>query len=164
MSMRLEAAIRGDLEKMVAADWRRGGRAARGGLRRAAKGLRKGLREDAKRAKLGRLGRVWRYRVYRGRRSPMDTAAIVYPKAGKRGRGALWAFEHGATIRAKGGRYLAIPTGYNKPRGHRKSKAGPLVSVEKMVAMKKWTYVRPAKGGIIFFDQDFGCLVFGVDS
>ena len=82
MSMRLEAAIRGDLEKMVAADWRRGGRAARGGLRRAAKGLRKGLREDAKRAKLGRLGRVWRYRVYRGRRSPMDTAASASGPSG----------------------------------------------------------------------------------
>jgi hypothetical protein len=149
--MRLRASIEGDLEKVVAAEWRAAGRAIRAGLGEAGKGLRGGLRADARRAGLGRLGRVWRSRVFRGRRGPAGSMALVYPKAGRRAREALWAFEHGATIRARRGRYLAIPTGFNKPRGHRKSKGGPLVSVKEMVAMKKWTYVRPTKDGLVWF-------------
>lgn len=117
--MRLGAALQGDLRRIVAAEWRAGGKAIRGGLRDAAVGLRGDLRRDAENAGLDRLGKVWRHKVYGGRGGPWDAAAIVYPKGGERTRGAIYAYEHGATIRARKGRYLLIPTGFNLSGGRR---------------------------------------------
>lgn len=117
--MRLGAAITGDLRKVVAGQWREAGRAIRAGLREAANGLRDDLRRDAEGAGLGRLGRVWRARVYGGRRGPWESAALVYPKGGERTRGALAAFEDGAVVRATKARYLLIPTGFNRAGGRR---------------------------------------------
>lgn len=117
--MRIGAAIKGDLRKQVSKEWREAGRAIRKGLREAGKGLQADLRKDAEVAGLGKLARAWRVRVYGGKRGPWESAALVYPKGGERTRGALWAFEHGATIRATNSRYLLIPTGFNRKGGRR---------------------------------------------
>lgn len=120
--MRLQAAITGDLRKVVANQWRRGGAAIRAGLREAGKGLQADLRADASSAGLGRLSKVWRMRTYRGRQGPWESSVLVYPKGGERTRGALAALEHGATIRAKQKRFLAIPTNFNRRGGRRGGK------------------------------------------
>lgn len=117
--MRLAAAISGDLRKQVSKEWREAGKAIRSGLREAGKGLQADLKRDANAAGLGKLAKVWRVRVYGGRRGPWESSALVYPKGGERTRGALWAFEHGATIRAERGRYLLVPTNFNRKGGRR---------------------------------------------
>ncbi|MDJ0685396.1 MAG: DUF6441 family protein [Alphaproteobacteria bacterium] len=117
--MRLGAAVMGDLRKQVAAEWRAAGRAIRAGLRESGRGLQADLRKDGERAGLGKLARVWRVRVYGGRRGPWESSALIYPKGGERTRSALAAFEEGGVIRAKSGRYLAIPTLFNRKGGRR---------------------------------------------
>jgi hypothetical protein len=120
--MRLTAAIKGDLRKQVANEWRVAGRAIRKGLREAGKGLQADLKRDAKGAGLGKLGNVWKVRVYQGRGGPTDSFAFVYPKGGERTRGAIWALDTGTTVRAKNGRYLTIPTNFNRKGGKRGGK------------------------------------------
>jgi hypothetical protein len=115
----LAAALQGDLRKVMSSEWKTAGRAIRAGLREAGKGLQADLRRDAESAGLPHLGKVWRVRVYRGKRGPAESAALVYPKGGDRTRGALWAFENGATIRAEQGRYMLIPTQFNRKSGRR---------------------------------------------
>jgi len=113
----MSAAIKGDLRKFVADEWRQAGRAIRAGLREGGRGLRDGIVADARGAGLGKLAKVWRVRVYGGRRGPWESTAFIYPRGGERTRGALWAFEHGATIRSTGSRYLLIPTSFNRKGG-----------------------------------------------
>ena len=115
--MRLQAAISGDLRKIVEQELRSAQAAVVSGLREAGKGLRDELKAHTADADLGGLGRAWTVRVYRGR-SALSAAALIYPK-GRAAREALWAFEHGATIRPVNGRYLAIPTQFNRRRGRR---------------------------------------------
>ena len=120
--MRLSAAIKGDLRKQIADEWRTAGRAIRAGLREGGKGLQSDLKRDAQLAGLGKLSKVWRVRVFRGRSGPTDSFAFVYPKGGDRTRGAIWALDTGTTIRAKNARYLTIPTNFNRKGGKRGGK------------------------------------------
>ena len=145
--MRLRAAIRGDLKKQIADEWSKSGPPIRAAMKEAGQGLRDDLKADARAAGLQRLGKTWRARVYRGKRGPWSTTALIYPKGGDRTRGALWALEHGEIIRPTKGKYLAIPTDLNKPRGFRKKGGGPLVTPAEMIKQKAMTFTRPTKDG-----------------
>jgi hypothetical protein len=71
------------------------------------------LRQQVDAAGLGRgVARAWRLRLYRNRDG---NAALVYSKTPN----IVHAFEFGVTIRARSGRYLAIPTGFNRKGGRR---------------------------------------------
>lgn len=118
--MRLEAAIFGDLEKIVAEEMKKAETAVVAGLREAGEGLRDDLAVHTASADLGRLARTWRFRVFRGR-GALSAAALVFPR-GKSPRRALWAFEHGAVIRAVNRKFLAIPTQFNRQGGRRGGK------------------------------------------
>jgi hypothetical protein len=120
--VRLKAAITGDLREVVGKEMAAAGKAIRAGLREAGNGMKKDYNAEMRRAGLGKLARVWRVRVYRGKRGPMDAFGIVYPNGGERTREAIWAYEHGATIRAKNAKYLLIPTSFNRQRGRRGGK------------------------------------------
>ncbi len=139
--MRLEAALTGDLRKHIGKEWRKAGRAIRSGLREAANGIKADLRADAEAADLGRLAKVWRVRVYGGKRGPWESSALIFPKGGERTRGALWAFEHGATIRSTNARYLLVPTAFNRKGGRRGGKV--LYKADEL----KDTFVQRSKGG-----------------
>ncbi|MFO1156629.1 MAG: DUF6441 family protein [Rhodospirillales bacterium] len=102
--MRLEAAIRGDLKKVLAAELAAGERAVMTGVRQATDGLKGALRGQVTGAGLGqRLANTWRGNFYENQR--LDAAGFVFSKAPM----LMRVFATGAAIRAKHGRFLAIP-------------------------------------------------------
>jgi hypothetical protein len=85
-------------------------RAVTSGTRAAGRGLKTELRRQVASAGLGqRLANSWRDRHYPNQR--IDAASLIYTKAPQ----IIRAFDEGAVIRSKRGRFLAIPT-ENAPR------------------------------------------------
>jgi Family of unknown function (DUF6441) len=85
-------------------------RAVASGTREAGPALRTELRRQVASARLGqRLANSWRDKHYPNQR--LDAASLVYTKAPQ----IIRAFDEGALIRSKRGRFLAIPTA-NAPR------------------------------------------------
>ena len=94
----MQAELR-DIERAVAA-----------GTREAGHGLRTELRRQVASAGLGqRLANSWRDKHYPNQK--LDAASLVYTKAPQ----IIRAFDEGAVIRSRRGRFLAIPT-ENAPR------------------------------------------------
>ena len=85
-------------------------RAVTSGTRDAGRGLRTELRRQVTSAGLGqRLANSWRDKHYPNQK--LDAASLVYTKAPQ----IIRAFDEGAVIRSRRGRFLAIPT-ENAPR------------------------------------------------
>jgi hypothetical protein len=85
-------------------------RAVATGTREAARGLRTELRRQVASAGLGqRLANSWRDRHYPNQK--LDAASLVHTKAPQ----IIRAFDEGAVIRSRRGRFLAMPT-ENAPR------------------------------------------------
>jgi hypothetical protein len=85
-------------------------RAVATGTREAGRGLRTELRRQVTSAGLGqRLANSWRDQHYPNQK--LDAASLVYTKAPQ----IIRAFDEGAVIRSRRGRFLAIPT-ENAPR------------------------------------------------
>ena len=81
-----------------------------GGTREAGRGLKTELRRQVASAGLGqRLANSWRDKHYPNQK--LDAASLVYTKAPQ----IIRAFDEGAVIRSRRGRFLAIPT-ENAPR------------------------------------------------
>ncbi len=105
--MRLAAALRGDLRRIVADELRSAGRAVTAGVREATDGLKAELRAQVTGTGLGeRLARTWRGEVYPKGQMSISAAGFVWSKA----PGIVRIYEEGATIRSTKGFYLAIPT------------------------------------------------------
>lgn len=96
------ASLRGDLSRTLA-------EAVTGLMKDVTDGLKADLRAQTVAAGLGsRMGNTWRSRVYAGSDGvSLSPAGVVWTKA----PGPMRAFAEGATIRGKGGGWLAIPTG-----------------------------------------------------
>jgi hypothetical protein len=77
----------------------------------------------------------------------IDPAVVIYPQPGA--AKIVDAFDRGVTIRPiNGGRYLCIPTGYNKTLGRRMQSGGVKVTPRQMVSFGSgWTFTRPTKDG-----------------
>jgi Family of unknown function (DUF6441) len=85
-------------------------RAVATGTREAGRGLRTKLRRQVASAGLGqRLANTWRDKHYLNQK--LDAASLVYAKAPQ----IIRAFDEGAVVRSRRGRFLAIPT-ENAPR------------------------------------------------
>ena len=110
--MRVKAAIRGDLRRVMASELKSAERAVTRGVGQATDGLKAELRAQVATAGFGgRLARTWRGRVYPNK--GIDAAGMVWSKA----PGIVRAFAEGAVIRGRKGRYLAIPTPAAPRRG-----------------------------------------------
>jgi len=110
--MKLTATMVGSLKADMRAEMRRIERAVPDGVKIAGDGLKAGLRNQVVGAGLGaRLARTWRGRTYPNRGH--DAASLVWSKAPQ----IIRAFDQGATIKGKGGRWLAIPTPAAPKRG-----------------------------------------------
>ena len=108
--MKLAATIARSLQAGLQADLRDIERAVATGTRDVGRGLKAELRRQVASAGLGqRLANSWRDRHYPNRK--LDAASLVYTKAPQ----IIRAFDEGAVIRSKRGRFLAIPT-ENAPR------------------------------------------------
>jgi Family of unknown function (DUF6441) len=121
-------------------------RAASNGTRDAGRGLKTELRRQVASAGLGqRLAKSWRDKHYPNRK--LDAASLVYSKAPQ----IIRAFNEGAVIQSKRGRFLAIPT-ENAPRkgtdGKRispstfpKHRFGPLRFVPRQADRRSWSWL-----------------------
>jgi hypothetical protein len=108
--MKLVAALARSLQADMQAELRDIERAVASGTRDAGRSLRTELRRQVTSAGLGqRLANSWRDRHYPNQK--LDAASLVYTKAPQ----IIRAFDDGAVIRSRRGRFLAIPT-ENAPR------------------------------------------------
>jgi hypothetical protein len=108
--MKLAATIARSLRADMQSELRDIERAVASGTREAGRSLRTELRRQVTSAGLGqRLANSWRDRHYPNQK--LDAASLVYTKAPQ----IIRAFDEGALIRSKRGRFLAIPT-ENAPR------------------------------------------------
>ena len=153
MSWAFSVAIRGDLKKWCAAN----AAAVEAGTRRAvtqgAASLRTAVRRQVRSAGFkGRGATLAKSVRSRADRTASVPTAIVYSRAVVRGQGRagpvdlLLAHDRGETIRSRGGKWLAIPTGQG-PVGRR---AGQYQSLSKMLADPRErgrVAVVPARGG-----------------
>ena len=104
------AAITRSLQADMQAELRDLERATAVGTKEAGRGLKTELRRQVASAGLGqRLANSWRDKHYPNQK--LDAASLVYTKAPQ----IIRAFDEGAVIRSKRGRFLAIPT-ENAPR------------------------------------------------
>lgn len=97
-------------------------RATTGGIAEAAASLKSELRDQVKAAGLGeRLAKTWQDAVYpSGGKVSKNAAASIYSRAPH----IIAAYDNSVVIRAKGGRWLAIPTD-NVPPGSRNRRLTP---------------------------------------
>jgi hypothetical protein len=110
--MKLAATFARSLQAGMRAELRAIERAVASGTKGAGRGLKTGLRRQAASADLGqRLANSWRDKHYPNEK--LDAASLVYSKAPQ----IIRAFDEGALIRAKSGRFLAIPTENAPKRG-----------------------------------------------
>ena len=108
--MRLVATAARSLQTDMQAELRGIERAVTSGTRDAGRGLTTELRRQVASAGLGqRLANSWRDKHYPNQK--LDAASLVYTKAPQ----IIRAFDEGAVIRSRRGRWLAIPT-ENAPR------------------------------------------------
>jgi Family of unknown function (DUF6441) len=108
--MKLSALLARSLQADMEAELRDLERAVASGTREAGRGLKTELRRQVGSAGLGqRLANSWRDRHYPNQK--LDAASLVYTKAPQ----IIRAFDEGAVIRSRRGRFLAIPT-ENAPR------------------------------------------------
>ena len=110
--MKLAATMVGSLKADMRAEMRRIERSVPDGVKAAGDGLKGSLRRQVVAAGLGaRLARTWRGRTYANKGH--DAASLVWSKAPQ----IVRAFDLGAVIKGKGGRWLAIPTPAAPKRG-----------------------------------------------
>ena len=108
--MKLTGIIARSLQADMQAELRDLERAVSDGTREAGRGLKTELRRQVASAGLGqRLANSWRDKHYPNQK--LDAASLVYTKAPQ----IIRAFDEGAVIRSRRGRFLAIPT-ENAPR------------------------------------------------
>ncbi|MGH6918596.1 MAG: DUF6441 family protein [Geminicoccaceae bacterium] len=108
--MKLVAALARSLQADMQAELRAIERAVTSGTREAGRGLKTELRGQVASAGLGqRLANSWRDKHYPNQK--LDAASLIYTKAPQ----IIRAFDEGAVIRSRRGRFLAIPT-ENAPR------------------------------------------------
>jgi hypothetical protein len=108
--LKLAATIARSLQTDMRAELREIERALTSGTREAGRGLKIELRRQVASAGLGqRLAGAWQDKHYPNQR--LDAASLVYTKAPQ----IIRAFDEGALIRSRRGRFLAIPT-ENAPR------------------------------------------------
>jgi hypothetical protein len=118
--MKLAATLARSLQTGMRAELRAIERAVASGTKDAGRGLKTGLRRQVVSAGLGqRLANSWRDKHYPN--DKLDAASLVYSKAPQ----IILAFDEGALIRAKRGRFLAIPTENAPKRGTDRRRISP---------------------------------------
>lgn len=134
-TVRIQAAITGDLEKVMRQELDDARGAVTRGVTRATEGLKLAWRREVVSAGLStRLSNTIRAEVYPKGRESRSAAGLVYVKPGKPGRwgsavAILTNLSKGAVIRARNARYLAIPT-ENVPRKRGRGNGGRMSPTE----------------------------------
>jgi len=144
LTMRLTAAIEGNLAEALKAEADKLGKAVAAAVQEATTALKNDLARDVEAAGLGsRLSRTWRARFYRNR--GIDAAGLVYSKAAP----IIEFFDGDGAVRPKRGRYLTIPTGFNRKGGRRG--ADVLVTAKELAATPGLGFVARSKEGALLW-------------
>jgi hypothetical protein len=118
--MKLATTIARSLQAGMRAELRAIEHAVASGTKDAGRGLKTGLRRQVTSAGLGqRLANSWRDKHYPNEK--LDAASLVYSKA----PAIIRTFDEGALIRARRGRFMAIPTENAPRRGTDRRKISP---------------------------------------
>lgn len=118
-------------------------------MKTEARTLERAVEQATTTAGLPALAKTWQSRVYPDGKDVMGPAIWVWSKAPV----PMRAFVYGAEVRPKGGRYLAIPTQWNEPRGRRGTggRRGMKVTPDQMAAAKGETFVIEGKSGVLLW-------------
>jgi hypothetical protein len=140
--MRLVASLGASLARILEQEMRAGERAITRAVRAETERLKAELRQQVVSA-FGARGRgianAWRERMFPQSGESVGAAGIVWTKVPS----IIDAFERDATIRARGGRFLVIPAGFNPARGRRgRGNLGVRVTPQQMVASRQ-AFLRP---------------------
>jgi hypothetical protein len=141
--MKIAASIVKDLSTILQEEVRAGEIAVTRAIKAETERLKTELRQQVVSAFAERsrgIANVWRSRVFPQTGESLRAAGIVWTKVPN----IVDAFERGVTIRARNGRFLAIPTGFNRQGGRRGAK--PRVTPQQMVASRK-AFLRPFRSG-----------------
>jgi len=139
--MRLQAAITGDLHKMMKEEAAAAEKAVTLGVTAAAAGLKEDLRAQVASAGLGeKMARTWQFKRYPSSGYSLGTAGLVYSKAPL----VIRAFNEGALIKSKEGFFLAIPTSAAPKRGVGGKRITPSNFPEHSLGRLRFVYRRGA--------------------
>lgn len=139
--MRLEAAIRGDLKKIMKEEAAAAEKAVTKGVVEAANGLKTDLRAQVVRSGLGeKMARTWKMRRYPASGFSLGTAGLVYADMPQ----VIRAFNDGAAITSDKGTFLAIPTPAAPKRGIGGKRINPSNFPEHSLGRLRFVYRRGA--------------------
>lgn len=139
--MRLEAAIRGDLKKIMKEEAAAAEKAVTKGVVEAANGLKTDLRAQVVRSGLGeKMARTWKMRRYPASGFSLGTAGLVYADMPQ----VIRAFNDGAAITSGKGTFLAIPTPAAPKRGIGGKRINPSNFPEHSLGRLRFVYRRGA--------------------
>lgn len=139
--------LRGDLRKITQAEIRDATTAVKRATTEAADGLKKDLRGQVRNAGLGgRLANTWRSRHYQN--TGLDAAGFVWSQAPE----IMRAHDEGATIQARGGKFLAIPTANAPKRGVGGKRISPSTFPEARFGSLRFVS-RPGKPALLVADN-----------
>lgn len=136
-------AVAQSLQRVLQDEVRAGEKAVTRAIRVETERLRQIVRAQTRaafRERSRQLVNAWRAKVYPPGGDSLRAAGVVWTKAPT----IIDAFDRGVVIRAKGGRFLAIPTGFNAPQGRRGR--GMRVTPQQMIESGQ-AFLRPIKGG-----------------
>jgi hypothetical protein len=137
-----------DFDATMQSEVRRGERAVTRGIRAAEQDLKSRWRNQIRQAGLGRkLANTIRSKSYPGSAESLGAAAVVWSKAPH----IVGAYEHGVTIRASDGFWLAIPTeAAGRARGGRRMTPGDW---ERQNGIRLRFVYRPGQAALLVADD-----------
>ncbi len=147
--MRLQAALIGDLNKIMKQELSDAEKAVSSGMREATDGLKNAMRAQVASAGLGqKLEKSWRGDVYPKGKDSVNAAGHVYTKAAK----IMEGFEKATVIRSPDGWWLAIPSENAPKRGNGGKRITPSNFPEAQLGKLRFVY-RSGKPSLLVVDN-----------
>lgn len=152
--MRLQAAIEGDLQKIMRDELEDAAGGVRRGVERATTLAKTRLRSEIRRAGLkgrgrgGRLEKTWQSKFY-GNNQDFLTKGVVKPPAGlvfSKAPHIITAHTEGALIKSTRGRFLAIPTEWTPRTGRGRA---PISPADWPSGLPKLIFLPAGRGGVL---------------
>lgn len=147
--MRLEAAIKGNLQKFMQKQKEAAEAAVTAAVSEITNNIKNDLREQVQSAGLGpRLAKSWQAKLYPKGQKSIEAAGWVFSKAPK----IIRAFDEGVLIRSPNGFFLAIPTENAPKRGVGGKRITPSNFPEHSLGRLRFVY-RPGKISLLVVDN-----------
>ena len=148
MSLRLNAAIKGDLKKIMKNEIAAAEAAVTAGVREATNGIKLELRQQVTGAGLGNgIANAWRSNFYPSGKS-LGAAGFLYSKTPN----VVFAFSYGVVIKSTKGAFLAIPTPAAPKRGTDGKRINPKNFPEGSIGKLRFIY-RPGGVSLLVVDD-----------